>query len=390
MRTEITIGVFDLIIFLGIFQGIFLSWFFIRNSDKEQKANLYNGILLLFLSLTMFEELLNNTGYIVKFLPITNYSEPFNFTFAPLLYFYVVSCLDPKNERTKWPHFVVAVFWAFYMILQFIQPNEIKYNSFIETKHPDWEYMDVKMLIDDDPLSIRHYINQLTLTQFFIYMFFIIRVYKIKSKEMGQSFLKPTNELILILRNTAIHFIIIILIYLGTKLYYGMSSDIGGYLISTYISFMIFATSYQIVIRSNFFDHPQSFFNFPVLKYQKSSLSENDKDSILKKIKHEMDGNKYFTNNLSSLSGLSKQIAESGHHVSQVINEKLNMNFFELLAWYRVEEAKKILVNDKDQKITIEELAEKVGYNSKSSFNTAFKKLTDQTPSEFRKNPIKP
>ena len=149
---------------------------------------------------------------------------------------------------------------------------------------------------------------------------------------------------------------------------------------------MIFATSYQILNRSAFFDHPQSFLNFPMPKYQKSSLSEDNKEMILSKIKKEMDGNKYFVNNLASLSGLARQINESTHHVSQVINEQLNMNFFEMLAKHRVEEAKRILLSDKDKKITVEELAERVGYNSKSAFNNAFKKLPFQTPSEFRDN----
>ena len=99
-----------------------------------------------------------------------------------------------------------------------------------------------------------------------------------------------------------------------------------------------------------------------------------------------MEKNNYFTNNLASLSGLAKQISESQHHVSQVINEKMNKSFFEMLAFYRVEHAKKLIRGDKDGKITIEELAELVGYNSKSSFNIAFKKYTSKTPSEFRKS----
>lgn len=107
---------------------------------------------------------------------------------------------------------------------------------------------------------------------------------------------------------------------------------------------------------------------------------------ILGKIRKEMEGNKYFTNNLASLSGLSKQIGESSHHVSQVINELTNKNFFELLAYYRVEYAKKMIGEDKASKLTVEELAETVGYNSKSSFNIAFKKLTAKTPSEYRKS----
>jgi AraC-like DNA-binding protein len=56
-----------------------------------------------------------------------------------------------------------------------------------------------------------------------------------------------------------------------------------------------------------------------------------------------------------------------------------------LLASYRVEEAKRIMSGDKRNKITVEEISEMVGYNSKTAFNNAFKKLTGKTPSEFRK-----
>ena len=97
-----------------------------------------------------------------------------------------------------------------------------------------------------------------------------------------------------------------------------------------------------------------------------------------------MQSEKYYLSSTASLSGLAKSINESSHHVSQVINEKLNQSFFELLASYRVEEAKVILKTDLGKKLTIEEVAEQVGYNSKSAFNTAFKKFTSQTPSAYR------
>ena len=67
------------------------------------------------------------------------------------------------------------------------------------------------------------------------------------------------------------------------------------------------------------------------------------------------------------------------------INEVMGQGFFEMLARYRVEEAKRIIFQDQDAKLTIEDIAEQVGYNSKSSFNTVFKKQTGQTPSEFRR-----
>ncbi|MBN2174100.1 MAG: AraC family transcriptional regulator [Bacteroidales bacterium] len=386
MRTEIHIGLFDLFIFLGVFQGILISWFFIKNSNNSRRANRYQGILLFLLSVSIFEELLNNTGYIVRFLAITNYSEPSNFAFAPLVYLYIRSSLYPKKKEHIWGHFVISAFWLVYMVFQFIQPNEVKYNSYIGTKHPDWGYLDVIEKISDDPIGIRYHINELTAVHFTIYMTAGIVLLLKKFKSLNQNVFTTGNELLVVMRNTMFHFVMIMVIFLATKLYYGMGSDIGGYLIAAYISFMIFATSYQILNRSAFFDHPQSFLNFPMPKYQKSTLSEHNKEMILSKIKLEMEGRKYFTNNLASLSGLAKQINESSHHVSQVINELLNMNFFELLAKYRVEEAKRIILADKGKRITIEELAEQVGYNSKSAFNNAFKKLTSQTPSEFREN----
>jgi AraC-like DNA-binding protein len=386
MRTDIHISVFDIFIFLGVFQGFFLSWFFIIKGQNNKRANLYQGLLLLFLSLTIFEGWLNNTGYIVKVLAITNYSEPLNFTFAPLLYWYIIKSLNPEEKRKEWIHFLLAVFWLLYMVFQFIQPVENKYNSYVHTNHPDWAYLEVTTKISDDPLGIRQYINQLTSIQLIIYITAIIIILIRKFRSVGQSFFDTDNELLIILRNTLIHFLLIIAIFLATKFYFGMHSDIGDYLIATYISFMIYATSYQVLNRSEFFDKPGSFFAFPMMKYEKSSLSDENKEMILSKIRKEMEDNSYFTNNLASLPGLAKQINETSHHVSQVINEKLNKNFFEVLASYRVEHAKKLIQKDKDSKLTVEELADIVGYNSKSSFNIAFKKYTLMTPSEYRKS----
>jgi len=386
MRTDINIDVFDIFIFLGIFQGFFLSWFFIIKGQNEKRANLYQGLLLLFLSLTIFEGWLNNTGYIVKVLAITNFSEPLNFTFAPLLYLYIITSLNPEGERKEWAHFLIAIFWLIYMVFQFIQPDEIKYNSYIHTNHPDWATLDMASKISSDPLGIRQYINQLTAFQLIIYISAIIVVLRKKFRSAGQSLFGTDNELLIILRNTMIHFLLIIVIFLAVKIYFGMRSDIGDYLLESYISFMIYATSYQVLNRSEFFDKPGSFFAFPMMKYEKSSLSEENKELILSKIRKEMEDNSYFTNNLASLPGLAKQINETSHHVSQVINEKLNKTFFELLASYRVEHAKKLIQKDKNSKLTVEELADIVGYNSKSSFNIAFKKYTLKTPSEYRKS----
>lgn len=386
MRTDIHIGIFDVIIFLGVFQGLLLSWFFVKNSGGNKKANLYQGLLLVTLSLAIFEEWLNNTGVIVRVLWLTNYSESLNFAFAPLFYFYIWASLNPGSKRKTWIHFIPVFFWTIYMIFAFIQPDTNKYNSYIQTKHPDWGYLPWDDSISDDPLGIRVYVNELMLIQLITYISLAVITVIRKFRSSGESFFRTENIVLRVIRNSVLHILILISIMIITKIVFGMRSDVGGYLVASYVSFMIYATTWQILNRSDYFDSPSSFLFFPAVKYRKSSLSEESKEEILKKIKREMEDGSYFTNSLASLAGLAKQINESPHHVSQVINEKMNRNFFEMLAFYRVEHAKKLIRQDKNGKITVEELAELVGYNSKSSFNSAFKKYSSKTPSEYRKS----
>lgn len=382
MITDTSISVFDLIIFLGIFQGIFLSWFFIRSGRRGLKPNIFQGVLLLSLSLTMFEELLNNTGYIVQVLPISNFAEPFNFIFGPLIFLYVRSLLYPESPKKSWPHLLAFAFWVLYMLPYFVQPDELKYNSYLDVKHPDWTFLEVTTRISDDPLGLRGYINHLTGIHFTAYVIASFYLMTRRMREQKERLFGLKDSRLKLARTVALQFFIIILIFIIVKL--SFEGDIGDYFISSYLSFMIFTTSFMVVKNSAFFGQPQFFLQFPGTKYQKSSLSEEEKSAIHKKILREMEENRYFAGNLASLSDLAHTIRESSHHVSQVINEVMGKGFFEMLAWYRVEEAKRLIREDADTKLTVEDIAEQVGYNSKSSFNTAFKKLCGQTPSQFR------
>ena len=179
------------------------------------------------------------------------------------------------------------------------------------------------------------------------------------------------------------HITAVIIIFITVKLCF--KGDLGDYYIGSYVSVIILITTFRVMNDSDYFNRSNSFMDISISKYQKSSLTETGKLRILDSLILELETKQYFLDNLASLSELAKKIGESPHHVSQVINEKLNESFFELLASYRVEEAKRILSADKKNKITVEEVSEMVGYNSKTAFNNAFKKLTGKTPSEFRK-----
>lgn len=386
MITDISLTVFDLVIFLGVVQGIFISVFFIRSGRREVRPNLYQGLLIFCLAMVMLEELLNNTGYITRVLAISNFSEPFNFVFGPLVFLYIRNLLYPDTRKKDWPHFLLFAFWVLYMIPYFVQSADYKYNSYVMTKHPGWEYLEASTRFNDDPLHIRSLINPFTGIHFIAYLLAIFVVVGKHMKEQKERFLTLKDPKLKMARGVGLHFLLIVSIFVFVKLRF--SADLGDYFISTYISFMIFATSVQVMRNSTFFGQPVFFLQFPGTKYEKSSLSQKEKMTIHRKILEEMEKEHYYTSNLASLSDLSRKLGESSHHVSQVINEVMGKGFFEMLAAYRVEEAQRLIREDRDGRMTVEEIAEEVGYNSKSSFNSAFKKRTGQTPSEFRRSQI--
>lgn len=385
MRSDVNVHLLDFFVLIAIFQAAYISFFIIRNGRKYSYANVYQGLFLLSFAVLAFEEFLNNTGYITRILPLTSFSQPFNFFLGPFFYLYITASLYPDQKRRTWIHFILPVFWCFYIWFYLAQPNEVKYNAYISLKHPDWQPAQVVSTFSQDPLGIRFYANELTILSLLAYDVAALVVILKKLKSLNQTFFNITQPQIAMVRNSFVHCIVVALLFSALKLAWGMTSDVGM-IVVPYFCIYIFIISYRITSSATYFNQPFSVLDFPVSKYQKSSLSEEQKDEILKKIRHEMEVNHYFADNLSSLGGLAKKIRESTHHVSQVINERLHKTYFELVSSYRIEYAKQLLKEETGSKLTIEELVEKVGYNSKSSFNTAFKKQTSLTPTEYRKS----
>jgi AraC-like DNA-binding protein len=85
-----------------------------------------------------------------------------------------------------------------------------------------------------------------------------------------------------------------------------------------------------------------------------------------------------------TIQELSKQVNIPVRDLSILINHHINQHFFDFINEYRIQKAMQILKNPSKSKLTILEILYEVGFNSKSSFNTAFKKHTNQTPTEFR------
>lgn len=123
----------------------------------------------------------------------------------------------------------------------------------------------------------------------------------------------------------------------------------------------------------------------PLQKYAGSSLTKVEKEQVKLQLLAYMQKEKPFLEPQLTIEELADMLKIKSKTLSQVINECLNQNFFDFINRYRIEEAKRLLTNPADKKITVLEVLYEVGFNSKSSFNTLFKKYTGVTPSEFKK-----
>jgi AraC-like DNA-binding protein len=117
-------------------------------------------------------------------------------------------------------------------------------------------------------------------------------------------------------------------------------------------------------------------------KYSRSSLDAATSDRIRRKLEAALARPETCCDSLLNLRSLSQRIGEKAHYVSQVINQDLCTNFYELVNRHRIAQAKRLLMDAPDQ--TVLEIALAVGFNSKSTFNTAFRRHTGMTPTEYR------
>ncbi len=119
----------------------------------------------------------------------------------------------------------------------------------------------------------------------------------------------------------------------------------------------------------------------PSSRYARSGLTEADVDRFAARLEKRMADGQLWRDHGLNLRGLASQIAIPPIHLSEVLNTKVGMSFYDYVNQCRIRDACDLLIHSND---TIIEISETVGFNAKSTFNTSFKKITDQTPSQWR------
>ncbi|MFK7833729.1 MAG: helix-turn-helix domain-containing protein [Winogradskyella sp.] len=123
-----------------------------------------------------------------------------------------------------------------------------------------------------------------------------------------------------------------------------------------------------------------------LLVNEETKTDVSTENTYIQKLTSFMEKEKPYLDFELTLQKLASQTDIPEKELSILINHHLNKHFFDFINEYRINDARKLLTDPTKKELTVLEILYQVGFNSKSSFYTAFKKATNQTPLEFRKS----
>ncbi len=398
---QLSFHIFSTILVLGAMQGLFLTLLlFERKSNRT--ANRILALLMLFYSLYIAESALEEMGIFSRIPHLVGLFEGLPFLFGPLHYLYARFLISPKLKFTKqeWLHFlpfgINRVYYLPYFFksklelldfLQSIESNGPPLVAIVFTwaiilqgltymaltlyllKHYSQRIKDCFSSVDKINLNWLRNITILTLCVWILVV--IQHVFPVFG-------LVPFSERVHPIQ-LATSIIIYVMGYLGLRqpeiFYPGVVIKSGDELHLSQLS---------IMAKDKITDDDINADRQKIVKYEKSRLSPEQAKMHLQDLLDLMNEEKPFTNSNLTLQELAEKLSITSHHLSQVINTQLKQNFFDFVNQYRVEAVKKALTDPEKKHYTLLAIAFDVGFNSKSSFNSIFKKHTNMTPSQYK------
>lgn len=351
-------------------QGVFLSATLCTNRDKGL-SNLFLGLIVLFFSLQLFDLVLLSSGKALEYPHLTFWSIPFNLAFGPLLYLYTVSIISKKELRkVQLLHFVPFLLHLIYIsAIYHFRGTEDKIDLIRELLIVQSGTADQAPALSDLLAAIVMYL------QFAIYM---VLSYRLRaSQDIPDIGLKNW------LRKLWLAILVIGLFGLVQFLLLAAGIDqqpLTGYMAAGIAVLYIYSGAIVLLKR------PKVIFGTERSpKYQYSSLGTEERSGLLKQIRDYMTTHTPYKQPDLTLKQLASMMQLSERHISQAINEQSGQNFSDFLNGYRVNEFKAQLGDPANKHLSLLGIAMDCGFNSKSTFNTVFKRFTGQTPSEFKR-----
>jgi len=369
--------IFSFVILAGVIEGVFLSVFFLFKDFRKYPSSLYMGCLLLLFAIHSIDFWAGYTFYTLYHPHWLDISVPFSLAMGPLVFQYTKAFLKHKNPVWSWIHYIPAFIFFGYSMFFYFQDAAFKRQTFISSRSLDLPFQWIVPPYSPDPLGIRNFVGIFISSQLLIYLG--LSFYEYKKKRNTNVTITIHDQGMAWIRNILIATAFIIIVAFVIQILYPGGKD--EFILAACFTGFIYFTSYKLLRNTEFFKNSRL-----IDKYAKSSLNELGRGVLIKNIEDYVQNDKSYLSNLFSLNKFSRAVGASPNHLSQVLNDHYKKNYFEFIADLRIREACSILTNEENSKVNIEEIAFRVGYNSKSAFNSAFKKIVHQTPLNYKKN----
>ena len=355
---------FSIIILLAALQGIFLFFAIYRLKNAKNQANKFLALFILMVSLTLLGRYFFTKQSLSLFeQKLLLFGDITIFLFGPLLYFYFIKLFGINKKINRTIHLLPVIVFIIYTI-PLIASNEAEYYSLITKYLWTFTFWESTAIFLNLFYSI---INWKVVNEF----------YKTNSNKISytQRF-KFYKFLMVIISLTLFAWLSSFLIVLITN-----SNSIVYHVVWIILSGAVIALGYYSI------NYPEIFIATD-LKAKKliDSASSVEIQKIGSKLKDIMEVEKPYLNPKLTLDKLADIAGITPHLLSKTINEVFDKNFFLFVNDYRVKEFKILIKNDELKNHTILSLAFDSGFNSKTTFNTAFKNVTKLTPKEYLNN----
>ena len=374
------ISVTDIIAIIAALQ-LFIFSFFLLNLKEGNRIN------QLLLSAFLFTNAMYLIGYLL--FAFSDYIMPagvhfffigtsFGFLFGPLLLLYTKSFIldNYKLKKIDYMHIIpFLIYNILYAVYFHFKPTSVKI-----------EMLERGVVL---PYTLGFWVNFLMNIQILIYMaaaLLLLVSYRKRIKSLYSAIHHLNLGWLELVLYAFLLMWVLDFVHFGLRNTIGISGEFSGYL--TFISIAINFVFANLVIYKGLKQPPQ-FFNIekdlPKTRNDSASISDDESNIYLEKLLNYMSNEKPYLTSTLTLKELAERLDLNPRILSRVINERKNQNFFDFINGYRIDDAKMILSNPAKRKMTILEVLYGVGFNSKSVFNTTFKKNTGVTPTEYRK-----
>ena len=366
---EITLPISSIIIIaigsVGVTIAIFTSIFFLAQKRIQHISNIFLSVLLLLSGLTLLNEVLTISGITNRFKHLYFIPILYSLSIGPLFYLFVKSKYYQKLSKIDYVHLIIPLVQA--IIYWSIGFRSIAYKSSL------WENPLFRQF-----LTLESFLFPLSLLGYSILSIFLLK------KPSTQNYFW-NDDLRNWLRNFANIFILISFLELfvsGIENFFGHQLGASIYILRFSIFFLfILWVAYNTIKLS----YPLSIYNSRPKK-NISLLPVEELSELKKELKRLMELDKIYLNSDLSLQILASYLGTTEKKCSHALRKGLEMNFNQYINSYRVDAFVEKVQEGKHKELTLLSLAYECGFDSKSTFNRAFKLLKGQTPSQFIKS----